>query len=319
MNNEFKMLWFEDNGDWYGTFQKSIGSWIFNTFGLKLISERNENDDFDYDCLKNNSYDLILVDYRLEGDEPCGNIVIENIRDKEQYVDVLFYSSAYNDMIKKMRSIDPPLQGVYHCNRGAFKKNVEELVSKIICRSENVTNLCGTFSEKCSDNEDKVVKILNLISDNSSIETKETMKGYLKEILENLKTRHTDTYNKILSDDNKVIECALDTKTAGYFSAYYRLIFLDRCIKEILIIKNGFRSNEIQKELLVSYVDDVTDYRNAFSHKKVEEGMIKIKGCKQPVNQEMHRQIRKNLNDYDYHFDSILKFVEEYIEAGNKF
>ncbi len=313
MNNEFKVLWFDDNLEWYTEALEDLKDFIFSSYGLKLTSDNYKGDDFDITLLKDSTYDLALVDYDL-GMGILGSKIIEMIRKNDAYVDILFYSSHYMRLREEMNRTDPPMQGVYHCNRdnGNFDHNVRSLSSKIVNRSENITNLCGTVVEKCSDYENKMSEIINRIWENSSDSVKLEIINDTKEIINSMMSGYNSNYNDAVNND--YLPFVLN-KNKGFFSSICRLKLIEKLVNNVLL-GDGFNPTKEQKSIKHFYENEISKYRNSLSHENPCSKTIKIDGKEKEINADLHCFIRKNLTKYDDTFETILVYVNEKQKKG---
>ena len=89
MRLKYKILWVENDSDWAESIEEEIKELVEQQYGFDydrtFASKQN-------DAIMFNDYDLILMDLNLES-EPTGDVLIKNIRDREIYTDVIFYSA----------------------------------------------------------------------------------------------------------------------------------------------------------------------------------------------------------------------------------
>src|SRR5699024_1213379 len=104
MSMKFNILWFEDNEEWYEITKENIEEYLEEKNFVVEI-ERYENADKIGEVSAISTYDLILVDLKLEHNTK-GTNAIQAIREKDVLSDALFYSSDGVDKIKSEMGTD---------------------------------------------------------------------------------------------------------------------------------------------------------------------------------------------------------------------
>lgn len=305
MNCDFKILWFEDDPEWYEMQSERIAEKI-NCHCLHEKITRKTDNDFKIEELLSNNYDLILMDYRL-AQGANGSDVIKQIRGNKILTDILFYSSQYPELINEMRNSDPLLDGIYHADRKGedFERKIDGLITKIVRRSEDVINLRGVVLDNSSDFELRISDILRTSWDR--FDEKQ------QDILEQAATRWIkDHIGKRSVRDNKIIESAqkypLLIDDSHIFSVYDHLYVL---IKIIDILKKQYKFPLDAPEFTnfkENYAKDLLRYRNAFGHVKTNATSIRI-GNEDIQIDSLHKLMRENIQKYD----SLIKQIEEYL------
>ena len=233
MNYKFNILWFEDEPGWYrGALRKAKS--FTEIHSLECNPERIRSSEFDLSKLQDKKYDLILIDYDLKSAE-TGEEVIKKIRDIDIYTDILFYSSEYDEMIKSVDGMKPPIDGVYYANRKMeeFNNKLKRIIDKVVCRSEDLINLRGFVLDNTSDFELRIKEIIKICWDKFTDVQKTILLEKLEVVFENK--------NNFLSA--KISEAKKHEDTFGYANdSDYLLSIADRL--DIMIVIIGILTNE---------------------------------------------------------------------------
>lgn len=112
----YRILWYEDQQDWYKSMKKSIED-VIKEFDLIPEIHYKKTPEIDIKEIQDKNYDLILVDYNLTNGKKGinGDKVIENIRNGKIYTDVIFYSE-YSEKLKTIFT-KKELEGVFVARR----------------------------------------------------------------------------------------------------------------------------------------------------------------------------------------------------------
>lgn len=278
-----------------------------------LIPEivRKDGDDFDISELTGNDYDLIIMDYKL-AEGTTGDTVVTAIRENNILTDILFYSSEEHNMLTAISKGMPPIDGVYLTKRdyNLFTQKAENLINKIVKRSEDIVNLRGFVMDGSSDFEVRIQEILNIVWNKFT----EEEKGILEEAVQRTIKRNEDRDQKT---KKKVLEVNPTFPTAvnniHFFSHSDRLYLLEKAIK-ILLDNYSLSEEEEFSSFKAYYEKEISNYRNALGHRKSTDNIIEItKGNFVPVDEALHKKMRNNLSRYNFLIEQLELFVTEKI------
>ena len=306
MNNQFKILWFEDDPSWYKTALRRVKLSVASHFLQDMITRKSSGDVLNIEELKDAKYDLILMDYKLSNGSPNGDAIIKCVRDNLILTDILFYSSDEKKMITSFRRKIPEMDGVYLAKRNIdeFAEKTGRLISKIVQRSEDIVNLRGMVLEATSSFEMKTQKFLSKLID--SVEPLE--KKYLDE-------RLTDKILKSRVDNaNKKIDSKVDLYTINKDEGL--------SMKEQLTLIDDFskskRSDIIKKTLSTNiesfYMSKLGCFRNKLGHLELDQ-KVKVGGVEYSINQNFHRMLRQNINELEGSFENALALLFQKSES----
>ena len=283
MKINYNILWVEDNKSWYDT--------TFNLFkdtledeGFELISDRRINfqqikDLIDTDGLQ--KYDMLLIDFTLN-DSPSGDEVIKLIRNNDIYTDVLFYSSAVENIKDSISKHG--LEGVYTADRKDIETKFNAVFSTTIKKIQEVNTIRGLIMGETSELDIEIESLVMIL-------------------VEKQKKTDDDLKNIIKEKEFDKLENRLNSFWERYECFQYSLPTLD-AVKKWEILRDLLKPFKAQTEICnflkinKTYQDEVIEVRNIFAHVKAEEekGKIILKGKNNVEFDETKcREIRKNI------------------------
>ena len=147
MRLKYKILWVENDSDWAESIEEEIRELVEQQYGFDYDRTFSSKQN---DAILFNDYDLILMDLNLES-EPTGDVLIKNIRDREIYTDVIFYSADGLQKIKQ-KAHDLDLEGVYFASRDKdlFINKVNSVIKTTIHKVQDLNNLRGLVMAEVS-------------------------------------------------------------------------------------------------------------------------------------------------------------------------
>lgn len=310
MNTFFKILWFEDEVTWFNMERLRINSILQEHYLIPEIV-RKDGDDFDISELTGNDYDLIIMDYKL-AEGTTGDTVVTAIRENNILTDILFYSSEEHNMLTAISKGMPPIDGVYLTKRdyNLFTQKAENLINKIVKRSEDLVNLRGFVMDGSSDFEVRIQEILNIVWNKFTEEEKGVLEEAVQGTIKRNEDRDKKTKKKVL-EVNPTFPAAVNN--IHFFSHSDRLYLLEKAIK-ILLDNYSLSEEEEFSSFKAYYEKEISNYRNALGHRKSTDNIIEItKGNFVPVDEALHQKMRKNLSRYNLLIEQLELFVTEKI------
>lgn len=310
MNTFFKILWFEDEVTWFNMERLRINSILQKHYLMPEIV-RKDGDDFDISELTGNDYDLIIMDYKL-AEGTTGDTVVTAIRKNNILTDILFYSSEEHNMLTAISKGMPPIDGVYLTKRdyNLFTQKAENLINKIVKRSEDLVNLRGFVMDGSADFEVRIREILNTVWNKFTEEERKILEEAVQKTIKRNEDRDQKTKKKILGV-NPTFPAAVNN--IHFFSHSDRLYLLEKAIK-ILLDNYSLSEEEEFSSFKAYYEKEISNYRNALGHKKSTDNNIEITtGNFVPVDEALHQKMRKNLSRYNFLIEQLELFVTEKI------
>ena len=310
MNTFFKILWFEDEVTWFNMERLRINSILQEHYLIPEIV-RKDGDDFDISELTGNDYDLIIMDYKL-AEGTTGDTVVTAIRENNILTDILFYSSEEHNMLTAISKGMPPIDGVYLTKRdyNLFTQKAENLINKIVKRSEDIVNLRGFVMDGSSDFVVRIQEILNFVWNKFTEEEKGILEEAVQRTIKRNEDRDQKTKKKVL-EVNPTFPAAVNN--IHFFSHSDRLYLLEKAIK-ILLDNYSLSEEEEFSSFKAYYEKEISNYRNALGHRKSTDNIIEItKGNFVPVDEALHKKMRNNLSRYNFLIEQLELFVTEKI------
>lgn len=305
MNIKFKILWFEDELEWYKMEKNRVES-IIKKHCLEPVITRRIGNDFKIEDITGNDYDLILMDFGLYG--ITGDDIALSIRDNNTLTDILFYSSDEENMINAIHAKMPKIDGVYFTKRDYqfFTNKVEKLVDKIVRRSEDIVNLRGFVLDNTSSFEVRIRNILDRFWEKSN----DAQKNELEEQVQYLMDKCTEQRIKGVDKVKGKHPVFLNANKDKYLLSIFERLDILNTIINILCTEYHLHREECFTDFRQYYYDNLNTYRNKLSHVKTGETSFEMCGEEVQINQNLHRLLRKNILE----IDEIISKIEEHLE-----
>ena len=154
MDMTYKILWIDDAEDYVDSTKELVVQAIQNRFMDADIESYSDYDEFKSEKLENfdatsfDFYDLILMDFALSG--TTGDAVIRELRSKEIYTDIVFYSSDKENMESSLKNSDQ-LNGVFLADRANLLEIIGRVVQKNLKREYRISNIRGLIMDSTSE------------------------------------------------------------------------------------------------------------------------------------------------------------------------
>lgn len=305
MNYIFNILWFEDTLGWYRLQMPKVER-IVAEHCLECNISHKRNSAIDLQELNSTKYDLILMDYDLASKQTGAN-VISAIREQNILTDILFYSSQYDAMIAAVSSESPPLDGIYYSGRKneEFEQKLSCVISKIVQRSEDLINLRGFVLDNTCDFELRIREVLTICWNKFAPAEREQLCQKMQELLEG-KCRYIKSQVEKAKEQPCIFTYANQDKYL--LSISDRLEVLNAMLP-ILISQYSMPSSKALEDFKTYYIDKINMYRNRLGHVKLGEKVLTVKGKNIPIDQDLHRLLRKNISEIEKILMSIEMFV----------
>lgn len=141
MNINFSILWFDDSETYFDSLDISALEGQIRDWGFRPQIEKVTTPDKFLECVNSSHYDLIVVDYNLEG-YPGGQEFIANIRGNSIYTEVIFYTAgSVHDLWKQIH--DKELEGVFVSSRGTVESKITKVGYQSVRKVLDIENMRG--------------------------------------------------------------------------------------------------------------------------------------------------------------------------------
>lgn len=331
MNLGYKILWFEDEPASFRAKNRLVKR-IVENFGFNYPDPRNEIDGSNIESINFAQYDLIISDLKLSNVQ--GTALLDIIRDKGIYTEVIFYSSigesALREELKKFE-----IDGVYCADRTNenFKEKVEKVIETTIKKVQDVNNTRGLVIAETILLEKKIESVL-LGYFNETEKILDEQKGELLKSIHSKKViRHKTDIEELEKVDFKDIKSLIekDILTASNsFDAIHSI--LKGKIKELGVQMSAKGiSTELKTEIeekreglknikteLNNFRDEILKIRNTLAHVVEEFGedgisylnSLNADGTVIKFDNAEYIRIRKNFIKHNINLDSIIEHLK---------
>jgi len=259
MKIDYNILWVEDDRSWYDTTLELFRGTLEEK-GFELKSERKTSFQQVQDLILKDSlqkYDMLLIDFTLPNSSD-GDKIIKLIRDSDIYTDVLFYSSAIENIRDSISKYG--LEGVYTASRIDIEAKFISVFSTTIKKIQEVNSMRGLIMGETAELD---VEIENLVM--TLIEKYEKTESDLKPIIEEKE------FNKLKEKVDKFWD-----KYSDFHNYFPKL----DAIKKWEILRDLLKAQKPKfdkfLEINKTYQNEVISIRNIFAHAKAEENDKKM-------------------------------------------
>ncbi|TWI56335.1 response regulator [Halalkalibacter nanhaiisediminis] len=264
MGLDYKVLWFEDNIDVLEDNLPEIRNFLEEK-GFSLI-ETHLEDSSNIESVLNQDFDLILSDINLAEDE-TGNQIIREIRKRQIYTEVLFYSGNETGINEVMREES--------FERVSFCVGIENLLDKVtqvmsltLKKLQEVNSVRGLFMAETSELDLKMTEIIVSFFESFAQEDRMVKKQELiTKVVQNRNSRLKQIEATNIEEDIAPLIERLESSD--------RISSINRLIK---FVHQSFENNIFNenKHILNDYNEDIIKVRNTLAHaREINEGGIK--------------------------------------------
>lgn len=277
MNINYNVLWIDDSDDFIESTIELIEETIAANQMVNNIKTYNgfdqfrkcELDNFDVDIF--NLYDQILIDYALSGS--TGDEIIKEIRARNIFTDIIFYSSNYETMLQEMQN-KGQLDGVFFSKREDLTSAVNNVIKKNLKREYNIANIRGIIMDGTSEFDFICRTVSIALFDKLEPSKQKQILDKTAEFVKNAEDKSRGNF-KGLSDllqknGKKFLKEAI-------FSVDYVMDNKDRYALMSLIVRQFKFGAEFNDNFAQEYYDKLIKPRNDLAHNKLYYGDCKKK------------------------------------------
>lgn len=282
MKTNFPIIWVDDNKPFVESLTAPLNTWI-EEHGFELKVDHYKSSAGVITDLKTKEVELVIIDLNLPGKK--GDKIIEEIRAKDYYHDVIFYSQGgipYD-------SFTTPPDGVFFVDRTDAKQRIKDLIRLKIRRASDLATLRGWVVADAIELEHSLGKVLSkCFRDMESV-----------------------FHRRLIADDN-LFDCGKKHRVLnGILKDYAAELRLDTTKTEKLA------SILACKKVLDDFPDDVIEVRNALAHQMAEQGgtgqaAVRTRNKRATLvefTEDNCAKIRKNLRRHQANLVELLKLV----------
>lgn len=309
MNTMYKILWIDDSEDFIETAQELMEDSVAQNNmepHLTIYSQfkdykEKELDNFDVEIF--NMYDQIVIDYALSG--TTGDEIIRDLRHRNIYTDIVFYSSNYATMKQEMKYSDEHLDGVFFSTREDLTETVDKVIKKNLKREYSIANIRGLIMDSTSE-FDYICRTTTLaLFDKLSDSKKEIIVNKAREFVENAESNSKNNFRKLSSKSGyKFLKAAME-------SVDYVMNNKDRYAIMALVVREFEDDSTWDDTFADNYQSNLIKPRNDLAHNKLYYG-----SCQKKIHIAKQRQKFNCNEDCE---NCISKYTIESCEELRKF
>lgn len=279
----YKILWIDDAEDYVDSTKELVVQAIQNRFMDADIESYSDYDEFKSEKLENfdatsfDFYDLILMDFALSG--TTGDAVIRELRSKEIYTDIVFYSSDKENMESSLKNSDQ-LNGVFLADRANLLEIIGRVVQKNLKREYRISNIRGLIMDSTSEFDYICQSTTIALFEKLSSEQQDVIVRKAKEYVESAASKSGQNFEGLNKKVGKsFIKNAIQ-------SVEYVMDNKDRYALMGLIVKFFDDGPIAQEDFSQKYSDELIKSRNKLAHAKLVYGK-----CHQKLHPIKNRSI----------------------------
>lgn len=283
MDMTYKILWIDDAEDYVDSTKELVVQAIQNRFMDADIESYSDYDEFKSEKLENfdatsfDFYDLILMDFALSG--TTGDVVIRELRSKEIYTDIVFYSSDKENMESSLKNSDQ-LNGVFLADRANLLEIIGRVVQKNLKREYRISNIRGLIMDSTSEFDYICQSTTIALFEKLSSEQQDVIVRKAKEYVESAASKSGQNFEGLNKKVGKsFIKNAIQ-------SVEYVMDNKDRYALMGLIVKFFDDGPIAQEDFSQKYSDELIKPRNKLAHAKLVYGK-----CHQKLHPIKNRSI----------------------------
>lgn len=279
----YKILWIDDAEDYVDSTKELVVQAIQNRFMDADIESYSDYDEFKSEKLENfdatsfDFYDLILMDFALSG--TTGDAVIRELRSKEIYTDIVFYSSDKENMESSLKNSDQ-LNGVFLADRANLLEIIGRVVQKNLKREYRISNIRGLIMDSTSEFDYICQSTTIALFEKLSSEQQDVIVRKAKEYVESAASKSGQNFEGL----NKKVGKSFIKKAIQ--SVEYVMDNKDRYALMGLIVKFFDDGPIAQEDFSQKYSDELIKPRNKLAHAKLVYGK-----CHQKLHPIKNRSI----------------------------
>jgi hypothetical protein len=310
MRLDFNVLWVEDQPSYVNSQQTPIArhmeeqGFFFNVTHCQKMSEVENHLSSD---IFNDEVDLVLVDWDLgkddQGNDVRGQTVIEAIRQRIPYKEVIFYSGQTNIQGLRDFAHEAGVEGIFFAGRGDLVQEVKDVFDSLVRKVLDLDHTRGIVMGATSDIDYMVNECLKLAHGLLDDDSKNKLiAGALTHIDERMKKMVE------LVDGFRTVT-ALDTifEHHAILTSFDRLRMLAGVLNLAPLV-----AHKPHRKAVTTYMQNVVPDRNIFGHQVAEAGnpkkILDAKG--QPIDLDRAREIRRTILSLRRDFRTLLDALQ---------
>lgn len=257
MKLNYYLLWIEDDDSWFKTtselFEDTIQEYGFNPIIERKVSLDGVIQEIVTSGLK--KYDILLIDFNLK-DSNSGDSIIDYLRDKDIYTDIIFYSSDKGLILESISKHQ--FEGVYHSDRNEVEDKFVKVFKTTIKKIEEINSMRGLIVGETSELDALIEEHLSIYIQTPFIDNFDCETFVKTEIFEN--------------SEKRTQKLKQQYEESGVSSVFKSFDAIKKWKLLRAILKKNLTNSEYIAEFLEinkEYKNEVIDIRNKFAHAQV--------------------------------------------------
>ena len=247
---------------------------------IKYIQQRDENDFSDID--------LILVDYNLSDTSGRTGInIVEQLRKKNIYTDVIFYSGNIVEAIRQVKGYEGELDNVTYTDNAMdkFFPKFEKVLHKQLSLIMQISDLRGYLMDSTSDFDFVTRAFVQKFFPLLKPDDQKLIYSEIERCIKEQEGRETKKFQKTLASPHNDVFVNKAMDSQEYVMTVKDKIF----IMALIFQKYNCEAAEFAGAFAEQYDQKIIKYRNKLAHTKLDYGK----------NQSGHIKIANNLDDLE--------------------
>ena len=314
MKLDYKILWLDDKIEDFkdDEYIDEVVEHLKKEELNPIIHETNDQSQF-FDYLANNTYDLILTDFHLNESKDNkginGNNIVENVRRKNIFTEILFYT-AKAELEGKLKWDRISFLETEQFGKAKHHEKVIEKIKKLIDltieKFHDIVVMRGMIMNETADlDNQKIALIKKFVENNEENIISELKISILNEISEQFSSKLKKVNQEWKIKDNGFKSLIKDNFV---FSSSYK-------IKTLAWILNHINEQDFSSE----YDEEIIKIRNLFAHVTLQEdkdehgNIIKkyLKNDNEPYDAEYCKKIRANIHKHKKNLNHLEQKLNE--------
>jgi CheY-like chemotaxis protein len=258
MRIDFNVLWVDDQPDHITAQIQAIDRHMEEEgfhFNPALCRSPADLDGKIGDQIFNDEVDLVLVDWDL-GQQLQGQDVLEAIRERVPYKDVVFYSAQTPVSTLRQLAFEKGIEGVYCASREDLVEEVLGVFESLVKKVLDLDHARGIVMGATSDIDHMVNECLTAMHDLLDDVGRQKM---VEDALERINERTDELAHRVTQLKSAPTMAAL-FEAHMIFTANDRLRILSR------LLKQQFKNHGTTRKSVVDYIEQVVPSRNELGH-----------------------------------------------------
>ncbi len=299
MNLSYKILWYDDDKDFFESQDKEpieteIASWGFRPqiTPVHSAAELQQHGAFD-------QFDMLVVDFDLGGDEH-GDQFIRSVRDQNVFAEIIFYSMKESSALWQAVS-DKQLEGIFVASKRSIEQKLIRVARQSVRKVLDLENMRGIVMSEVGDLDALLGTIFERAMHGVTQEQRQTV---------------FDRFHEKVSEQQKELQDALKTfKEEPSIDGLISLCDSDKRWQNLNRVKKHHALLK-EKDFVGDYQKEILWPRNCLAHgvpeRKGDGSFLFRHGRKEYLfNDDVSHGLRRRILEYKSAFAEIAEAISQ--------